>query len=165
MITSRSSNIPVLQQQAEWWSGRRSSQTLESTADQEGLAAYACRQAALWLSLVASFQDLWKDVPMFVSAALDIPPDSDTKDEPTIDTQPQFCPNTARSQGTRLKSQGTDYIEICKIENAENAENGLFIFYTQPIRGLYSPLRVFNTSLPQLLVEPQGLMSATGYEP
>ncbi|KAG2138407.1 uncharacterized protein EDB93DRAFT_1242105 [Suillus bovinus] len=59
--------IVFLRWQAEWWSGRRSSRTLESTADQEGLAAYTCRQAALWLSLVASFQDLWKDVPMFPS--------------------------------------------------------------------------------------------------
>lgn len=74
--------------QAEWWGGRRSSRASESAAEQEGLAAYACRQAMLRLSLVASFQTLWKDVPKFVSAALEIPPDSE--DEPTIDAQPQL---------------------------------------------------------------------------
>ncbi|KAG2114604.1 uncharacterized protein F5147DRAFT_743818 [Suillus discolor] len=82
--------IAFLRWQAEWWSERHSSRVPESPAEQEGLAAYACRQAALRLSLVASFQDLWKDVPMFVSAAMDIPLDSDSKDEPTIDTRPQL---------------------------------------------------------------------------
>jgi hypothetical protein len=80
--------IVFLKWQAEWWGGRRNSRASESAAEQEGLAAYACRQATLRLSLVASFQALWKDVPKFVSAALEIPLDSE--DEPTIDVQPQL---------------------------------------------------------------------------
>ncbi|KAG1790740.1 hypothetical protein EV424DRAFT_1476101 [Suillus variegatus] len=57
--------IVFLKWQAEWWGGRRSSRASESAAEQEGLAVYACRQATLRLSLVASFQTLWKDVPKF----------------------------------------------------------------------------------------------------
>jgi hypothetical protein len=84
--------IEFLKWQAEWWGGRANSRSLESAVDQEGLAAYACRQAALRLSLVASFQHLWRDVPMFVIAALDIPQSSEDV-APTIDARPQLHDN------------------------------------------------------------------------
>ncbi|KAG2031785.1 hypothetical protein BDR03DRAFT_936229 [Suillus americanus] len=81
--------IEFLKWQAGWWSGRASARVMESTAEQEGVTAYACRQAALRLSLIASFQHLWRDVPRHVIAALNIPMDSDN-DPPTIDARPQL---------------------------------------------------------------------------
>lgn len=81
--------IEFLKWQAEWWGGQVSSRSLGSVVDQEGLAAYARRQAALRLSLVTSFQHLWRDVPMFVIAALDIPQGSEDA-APTIDARPQL---------------------------------------------------------------------------
>ncbi|KAG1908791.1 uncharacterized protein F5891DRAFT_1124415 [Suillus fuscotomentosus] len=72
--------IEFLKWQAEWWGERASARVLESTAEQEGVTAYACRQAALRLSLVASFQHLW---------TLNIPMDSEDV-PPTIDAWPQL---------------------------------------------------------------------------
>ena len=84
--------IEFLKWQAEWWGGRASSRSLGSVVDQEGLTAYACRQAALRLSLATSFQHLWRDVPMFVIAAQDIPQVSEDV-VPTIDARPQLYDN------------------------------------------------------------------------
>ncbi|KAG1736656.1 uncharacterized protein EDB91DRAFT_1249957 [Suillus paluster] len=80
--------IVFLKWQAEWWSGRASSRALKP-ADEEGVVAYACRQAVLRLSLVASFQDLWRDIPVLASAAFNMPDDSEDV-TPTIDEQPQL---------------------------------------------------------------------------
>ncbi|KAG1888957.1 uncharacterized protein F5891DRAFT_1216956 [Suillus fuscotomentosus] len=76
-----------LKWQAGWWGEWVNARVLES-AEQEGVAAYAYRQAALRTSLVASFQHLWRDVPKSV-IALSIPMDSEDV-PPTIDARPRL---------------------------------------------------------------------------
>ncbi|KAG2058310.1 hypothetical protein BDR06DRAFT_980537 [Suillus hirtellus] len=49
-----------LKWQAGWWGEWVNARVLES-AEQEGVAVYAYRQAALHTSLIASFQHLWRD--------------------------------------------------------------------------------------------------------
>ncbi|KAG1751487.1 uncharacterized protein EDB91DRAFT_1326886 [Suillus paluster] len=52
--------------QAKWWDERTTLRVAERSADVEGLAAYAKRQAAIRRSLAARFRALWGNVPTLI---------------------------------------------------------------------------------------------------
>ncbi|KAG2125464.1 hypothetical protein DEU56DRAFT_873093 [Suillus clintonianus] len=81
--------LVFLRWQGSWWKERVTLRTLNSAPAQEGLSAYACRQSALRVLLIAKFQRLWSDVPTLVSGGVLIP-ESGEVDTPTIDAPLQL---------------------------------------------------------------------------
>ncbi|KAG1735743.1 uncharacterized protein EDB91DRAFT_1238195 [Suillus paluster] len=81
--------LAFLRWQGSWWKERMTLRMLNSAPAQEGLSAYACRQSALHVLLIAKFQRLWSDVPTLVSGGVLIL-ESGEIDAPTIDAPPQL---------------------------------------------------------------------------
>ncbi|KAG1855838.1 hypothetical protein C8R48DRAFT_749263 [Suillus tomentosus] len=73
--------LAFLRWQGSWWKECITLRTLNSVPAQEGLSAYACRQSALCVLLIAKFQRLWSDVLI---------PESGEIDALTIDAPPQL---------------------------------------------------------------------------
>ncbi|KAG1851306.1 hypothetical protein DFJ58DRAFT_842195 [Suillus subalutaceus] len=75
--------------QANWWCERANLRVLEKPSNQEGLQAYAYRQAALCCAVHGSFQALWSAVPRLVESTL-IPEVSELNNihTPSIDCPP-----------------------------------------------------------------------------
>ncbi|KAG0696382.1 hypothetical protein DFH29DRAFT_1004600 [Suillus ampliporus] len=78
-------------EEANWWCERANLRVLEKPSDQEGLQAYAYRQAALHCAMRGSFQALWSAVPQLVESTL-IPEVSELNDihTPSIDCPPDL---------------------------------------------------------------------------
>ncbi|KIK47784.1 hypothetical protein CY34DRAFT_73368, partial [Suillus luteus UH-Slu-Lm8-n1] len=81
--------LEFLAWQAKLWDEWTTLRVAEWSADVEGLAAYAKRQAAIRQSLAARFRALWGNVPTLVSANLDdTMADGPVEEGPFIDAPP-----------------------------------------------------------------------------
>lgn len=61
--------LEFLRWQSRWWLARQDMVTVDGPALQEGLKAYAIRQAGLRDDLVSHFSQMWKDTQRYVALA------------------------------------------------------------------------------------------------